>query len=160
MRSSAAQAPAEPSRDASLARRLVRQSEPLASAWRRDHCGDRDPLLALPQLDNLVESLIEELGRSLDNPADLPAAPWGRISGVFRISAAQGATGLCWEFSVLRALLSEAAQDAGADATEVRRLHTFLDAIQHQALALQAYRIEPGSPRPAVAFGGVVVEAA
>lgn len=142
-----------------LSRALTTRSAAIAHAWRRAWQGDRpDPMLALGQLDGLVEGLVYELGRSLGELSDLPAAPWGRVSGVLRLSITRGADSLGQEFAVLRGLLEQVARQVGAGEPERKRLRILLDASQAQALALLRQRANPACTRAAVAFGGVVVE--
>jgi hypothetical protein len=144
-----------------LARLLCTRAEAIVFSWRRAYCGQmQDPLETTGQLDGLIEPLLVEMGYSLGEPGDLPAAPWGRACGVLRLSLSRGANGLAQEFALLRGLLEQAADQLGASAPERKRLRILLDAAQAQAQALLRHRIGPNVSRPAVAFGGVVVEVA
>lgn len=144
-----------------LARLLGTRAGAIAFSWRRAYAGNMaDPLETIGQLDGLVEPLLVELGRSLGDASDLPAAHWSRVSGVLRISLSRGVEGLCQEFWLLRTLLEQAAEQLGAPMAERKRLRILLDAAQAQAQALLRHRTGVGIPRPAVAFGGVVVEVA
>jgi hypothetical protein len=159
VQSAPVQAPAPLGAPQALAELLVNRAGSFATIWRRHYCGDRtDPLAALGLLDDVVESLVLQLGAALGEPDALPAAAWGRTCGVLRLSITRGVDGLVQEFGLLRNLLEDAAERVGAPRAERRRLRILLDAAQAQALLLQHHRANPGTPLPAVAFGGVVVE--
>ena len=153
------EAPAASAGPSALSELLVSRAGAFATVWRRHYCGDRtDPLAALGLLDDVIESLVVQLGSVLDEPEALPATAWSRTSGVLRLSITRGVDGLVQEFGLLRNLLEDAAERVGAPRGERRRLRILLDAAQAQALLLQHHKATPDTPPPAVAFGGVVVE--
>ncbi|MBS2032814.1 MAG: hypothetical protein JST54_33380 [Deltaproteobacteria bacterium] len=144
-----------------LSRALCTRAEAIAQAWRRELYGNaQDPLASLGQLDDVVAPLVAELGRSLATPSDLPAAPFGRATGVLRLSMTRGPAGLFQEFGLLRTLLEQAASQVGASMPERRRLRVLLDAAQAQALALLRQRVMPHLPHADVPFAGIVLEMA
>lgn len=153
------EAPAPSAMPNALADLLVGRAGAFATVWRRHYCGDRtDPLSALGLLDDVIESLVLQLGMALTETDALPAMAWARTTGVLRLSITRGIDGLAQEFGLLRNLLEDAAERVRAPPSERRRLRILLDATQAQALLLQHHRATPGTPLPAVLFGGVVVE--
>jgi hypothetical protein len=139
-----------------VSRVFVQQPDRVAAAWRRlrkAQLGER--AASMPLLDELIESFVREVGRSL---LGTTGSPWSRTRGVLRISAERGARALFDEFSALRRCLADAVEALEGTVEERRQISWAIDEAVDSAVAISQQMADPRAEGPLVPFGGVVVE--
>jgi hypothetical protein len=139
---------------------LQASSAVLASQWRRRHYrSDPQQLRQMSMLDLMVESLIFEVGRSVDSAdiEDHPDAAWERTRGVLRLSIERGVAGLDNEFDLLVEVLEGAADVWRAPSLSRWAMHLALEAARTHAHTEMRHMVDPRVVLP-TRFGGLVVE--
>jgi hypothetical protein len=149
--------PSAPAGD--LGKVLVARSNLIASWWRRRYYGDEtNSLPSTGQIEGLLETLIVEIGRSIQAATDLPLSAWAKTQGILRLSIGSGPEGLNYEFDLLRTALEQVAEQLRALPSQRRRMRVVLDACQASALARLRQARGISTPLGLVPFGGVVTE--
>lgn len=146
--------------EADLASALQGGAALLAQRWRARLLPGNQVIEQMTALDDLVEPLLLEIGRSLEEGEEAPpTAAWQHAHGLLRLSLQGGERNLIHEFEVLRHVIEEAAEGLRASRALRARAVDQLDAAEDQARLQLQHRIGLHEQvRPLLAFGGLVVE--